>query len=404
MKDFKEDFPIFQQPYVPAGKLIYCDNAATSQKPQQVINALSRYYEQSCAPVHRGLYALAENATRLYEHARETIAVFLGVQDSSQIVFTKSATESINFIAFGWAMHHLRPEDEIVLTELEHHSNLVVWQVVAARTQAVIKFIPIDDHGILQLDNLASIITDRTKLVSFTHRSNAIGTKIDPEPLVARARAVGAKLLIDCCQTVAHERIDAEKLGVDFLVFSGHKMLGPEGIGVLFIKSSVQPEVVPYQFGGGMIFDASFAKATWLKAPHCYEAGTQPVGQAIALAQAVEYLMQQISFAELAAHEAALCRRLIDGLSVDPSFRFLGPVEQIKKEGHLVSFVHESYHAHDIAAYLDQFGICVRAGNFCAQPLAQRLGIESAVRVSFYLYNTIQEVDFLVERLLAMRL
>ncbi|MBI2775090.1 SufS family cysteine desulfurase [Candidatus Dependentiae bacterium] len=401
MNTLIKDFPIFN--HAAEQKLIYFDNAATTQKPLQVIEALSLFYATQNAPIHRGLYKLAENATALFEHARETIAVFVGASDPSEIIITKSATESINFIATAWGMQSINAGDEIVLTELEHHANLIPWQIIAKKKNALLKFIPIDSQGNLVLDNLSSIITARTKIVAFTHTSNAIGTHVDAERIIKQAQRVGAKVLVDACQSAPHQPINVRELGCDFLVFSGHKMLGPTGVGILYIKQEVQHEVPPYQFGGGMIYEASYYDATFLKAPQCYEAGTQPVAEVIAFAQALEYLNKNISFSALRAHQAALCSELIDGLEKLNGFRVLGPIDQLKQRGHMVSFVHDKYHAHDIAAHLDQFGICVRSGHFCAQPLAKKLGIASAVRASFYIYNSMDEVKSLLSALENMR-
>ncbi|HEX2978209.1 MAG TPA: SufS family cysteine desulfurase [Candidatus Babeliales bacterium] len=397
MNTLIKDFPIFASKL--GKKLIYFDNAATTQKPLQVIEALSLFYAKQNAPIHRGLYKLAENATALFEHARETIAVFIGASDPSEIIITKSATESINFITTAWGMESINAGDEIVLTELEHHANLIPWQILAKKKNAKIKFIPIDLQGNLILDDLSSIITERTKIVAFTHTSNAIGTHVDAAKIIKQAQKVGAKTLIDACQSAPHQALNVRELGCDFLVFSAHKMLGPTGVGILYIKQEVQHEVPPYQFGGGMIYEASYHDSTFLKAPQCYESGTQPAAQVIAFAQALEYLNKNISFDALRTHQAALCSQLIEGFEKLNGFRVLGPVDQLKKQGHLVSFVHDNYHAHDIAAHLDQFGICVRSGHFCAQPLANKLGIASAVRVSFYIYNSSDEVKSLLSAL-----
>ncbi len=395
----KNDFPLLRN----NSSLIYFDNAATSQKPAEVIEALKHFYEHENAPVHRGLYQLAERATSLFEHARQTIGRFINA-DPVEVIVTKSATEGINFIANAWALNHLKAGDEIVITELEHHSNMIPWQLVAKKTGAILNYIPVNSHGEIVYDQLEKIITRKTQLVACTHSSNAIGTPVNVKKIVERARAVGAKVLIDACQTAPHQKIDVQQLHCDFLVFSGHKMLGPTGIGILYIKKDIQHEVEPYQVGGGMIFEASYQDAIWLKAPQCYEAGTQPIAELIALAQAVEYLNQKIDFAALKKHEAALCAQLINGLRKIKEIKILGPSEQLKNEGHLVSFVHEKIHAHDIAAYLDKHSISVRSGHFCAQPLAKKLGIVGAVRVSFYLYNTATEVDRFLDVLAQMKL
>ncbi|MEX0940464.1 MAG: cysteine desulfurase [Candidatus Babeliales bacterium] len=387
----RSDFPLLQSD--PA--LIYFDNAATSQKPQQVIDAMVQFYTSKNAPIKRGIYQLAEKATQAYEDAREKIAQFINAQ-SNEIVFTSGATESINFIASTWGQAQLQEGDEIVLTQLEHHSNLLPWQQLALKKKLTIKFIPVTVNGLLDLSDIESIITQKTKLVSFLDVSNAIGTTVDVQVIVKRARAVGAKVLIDACQSVPHKKINVKQYDCDFLAFSGHKMLGPTGIGVLFIKKEIQPEVPPYQFGGGMVLQAGYEKSEWLKPPYCYEAGTPPIAQAIGLGAAIDYLNQYVDFEQLKKHEASLCAKLISGLQELPNIRILGPIKQLMQMGHMVSFVHEKYHFHDIGAYLDQHNICVRTGHYCAQPLAQKLQIDGSVRVSFYGYNAQEEIDRLV--------
>ncbi|MCX5925143.1 MAG: SufS family cysteine desulfurase [Candidatus Dependentiae bacterium] len=394
----RSDFPIFTHAVHKNRLLCYLDNAATTHKPQSVIDGMVHFYSQDNATVGRAIYTSGERATSLYEAARETVQHFIGAQNASEIVFTRGATEGINAIAHAWAAHCLHAGDEIVLTELEHHANLLPWQRVSQQTGAVIKFIPIHADGSLDYTDLDTIITHKTKLVATTHVSNALGTTVDIDRIITRARHVGARILIDASQSAPHQRINVTTLDPDFLVFSGHKMLGPTGIGVLYVKKSVHHELVPYQCGGGMVFNATWQTASWLKMPHLLEAGTPAIAQAIGLASAISYL-EQIDFKELAIHEAALCSRLIDGLLKLLPIRILGPIAQLRTQGHLVSFVVNGLHAHDVAAYLDHKGICVRAGHHCAQPLAQTLGIEASVRVSFYLYNTQQEVDFLLETL-----
>ena len=292
---------------------------------------------------------------------------------------------------------YLKAGDEILITELEHHSNLVPWQWVAQQTGAILKFIPITEHGELRMDLLDQLISLRTKLIAITHSSNAIGTYVDVEEIIKRGHAIGAKVLVDACQTAPHQPIDVQKMNPDFLIFTGHKMLAPTGIGVLYIKESLHDEVAPFVRGGGMIYQAQWQESTFLKAPHKFEGGTPPIAQAIGLAAAIEYLQKTISFDELRKHEAQLCAQLIDGLQKYKKIRILGPIDQLKERGHLVSFVVDGIHAHDVSAFLDTRGICVRSGHFCAQPLLTKLGVQSAVRASFYLYNTSDDVDRLLE-------
>ncbi len=394
MKDLRKDFPALQQK-INDHPLIYVDNAATTQNPKVVTDRLAQFYNEGYANTFRGVYGLGEKTTAAYEQARLKVAEFIGA-DPQETIFTQGTTESINFVATAWGLNHLKAGDEIVLTELEHHANLIPWQQVAQKTGAILKFISISEDGTLNLDNLDSIITSKTKFVGCIQISNALGTTVDIKRIIKAARAVGAPILIDAAQSVPHIKIDVHELDCDFLAFSGHKMCGPTGIGVLYIAKRMFDSVPPYQFGGGMLSHATYETATWLKPPHRYEAGTPPIAQAIGLGTAIDYLEQNVDFEALKADEASLCAQLIEGLEKMDHIRILGPIDQLKKEGHLVSFVAEGMHAHDVAAYLDSYGIAVRAGHFCAQPLFTKLGLDAAVRVSFYLYNTPQEVDKII--------
>lgn len=386
----KKDFPIFNRQI--NGKIItYLDSAATSQKPQQVLDAMTQFYAGHNANVQRGLYDLAEQATELYENARATVATFINAQHD-EIVFTKGTTESINLVAASWARHILKPGDVIVLTEMEHHSNLLPWQHSAQETGAEIQFIPVTPEGVLDLTHLTTLITPRTKLVAFTHISHVLGTHNDVATLVDAARAVGACVLVDAAQSVPHQKIDVKNLDVDFLAFSGHKMLGPTGIGVLYIHKRLHGQMQPYQWGGGMVLQTDFKHSKPVGMPHRLEAGTPPIAQAIGLVSAIEYLTRALSDDALKKHEAQLCTQLIDGLRKIKGITILGPQEQLKQQGHIVSFTVADMHPHDVATYLNQSGICVRAGNHCAQPLMNKLAIIGSIRVSFYLYNDAQDV------------
>ena len=395
--NLRADFPVLAQK-INGKQLIYVDNAATTQNPTAVTDRLVRFYNTEYGNIYRGIYAIGEHATTLYEEARITVARFIGATPE-ETIFTQGTTEGINFVATAWGMNHLRAGDEIVLTQLEHHANLIPWQQVAQKTGAVIKFIPIRKDGTLNLDTLDTIITTNTKFVGCIHVSNALGTNNDIKKIITAAHAVGARVLIDAAQSAPHQRLDMAQLGCDFLAFSGHKILGPTGIGVLYIKRDLFDQLSPYQFGGGMIRHATYQNATWLASPQKYEAGTPPIAQAIGLGAALDYLTEHVNFQELKAHEAALCAQLIDGLSGMGHIRMLGPVEQLKREGHLVSFTVDGIHAHDVAAYLDSEGIAVRAGHFCVQPLFELLGLEAAVRISFYCYNTTDEVAYILDKL-----
>lgn len=387
----KKDFPLLA-----STNLIYFDNAATTHKPQEVIDAISSFYSRDYASVHRSIYKLSEFATEQFEKVRTDVAEFIGAQPE-EIIFTQGTTHGINFVATAWARETLKPGDEIVLTELEHHSNLIPWQQVSVHTGALLKFIPSKPDGSLALENLNEIITERTKLVTVVHVSNALGTHNDIVTIAKQARSVGAHILIDAAQSIPHQKIDLKTLDVDFLVFSGHKLLGPTGIGVLYVKKEIQPKVPPYQFGGGMVFHADYDAATWLKSPYRYEAGTPPIAQVIGLGAAIRYIKKNINFDHLKIHEALLCSTAIVGLKKIPGVTLLGPIEQLQQSGHLISFTLKGHHPHDVGAYLDTHGIAVRAGHYCAQPLAQKLGIDGSIRLSFYAYNSREEVEYCLE-------
>lgn len=388
----RSDFPILKQK-INGHPLIYFDNASTTQKPQEVLDSLINFYTTTNANTNRAVYTIGEQATQMYEDARAKVAAFIGASDASEIIFTKGTTEGINFIANTWGECDIEEGDEILLTEMEHHSNLVPWQMLAFRKNAKLKFIPVLPDGTLDMSTLSSLITPRTKLVSVTHVSNALGTHNPIKEIIDAAHAVDAMVVIDAAQSVAHQPIDVQKMDADFLVFSGHKLLAPTGIGVLFIKKDLHDHVPPYQVGGGMVESVDFKETSWRSAPAKFEAGTPPIAQAIALGAAIEYAQKNIDWAQLRAHETGLTSMLIDGLSKISSVKILGPVEQLKKVGHLVSFTVDGMHAHDVAAYLDKYGICVRAGHHCAQPLAKKLGYDASVRASFYFYNTSEEVE-----------
>lgn len=395
IKKLRDDFPLFKTS-IDAKPLIYLDNASTTQKPQVVLDALMHFYTKQNANVHRGIYQLAEQATQAYEQARATVAHFIKASPH-EIVFTKSTTEGINAIAGSWGQQNIEKNDEIIITELEHHSNFVPWQQLALQKGAHVRVVQIKPDGTLNMDQLTAVINKKTKLIAVTHESNVLGTKVDVETFVRAARSVDAKILIDAAQTIAHQAIDVKILDPDFLVFSGHKVLAPTGIGCLYIKESLHNSIRPYQFGGGMLFEVCDTYETiFLKAPHKFEAGTPPIAQAIGLASAIDYLQKNVPFNLLQQHESKLTRELIDELSKIKKVRLLGPLDQLTQDGHMLSFYVEGIHAHDVAAYIAQQGICVRAGHHCAQPLAKKLGIDASVRVSFYLYNTHEEVERLV--------
>ncbi len=394
MKINKKDFPLLSRKEN-GYPICYLDNASASQKPKQVIDALVRFYTEYNANVGRGVYKLAEEATQMYEEARNKIASFIGAK-SHEIIFTKNSTEGINLIAQSWARTHIKKGESIVITQLEHHSNLLPWQRIAGQTGAILKYIPVTKDGILDTSSLDTIISSDTKLVSVTQSSNAFGTQVDIDTIIKAAHTVGAKVLIDACQSVPHQKVDVKKMGADFLVFSGQKMLGPTGIGVLYIDEKHHDDVAPYNLGGGTVYSASWHEVSFVQSPQKFEAGTPPIAQAIGLGAAVDYLQANVDFEELKKFEADLCAQFIDGVAVK-RVKIVGPIEQLKMEGHLVSFAIDGIHPHDVAAFLDQYGICVRAGHFCAQPLVQLIGYEGLVRASFYLYNTKKDVDRLIK-------
>jgi cysteine desulfurase / selenocysteine lyase len=396
-ESMRKDFPILHE-QIHGKPLIYFDNAATTQKPESVLDAVHTFYTRYNANIHRGVHLFTERATQLYEQARATVAASIGA-DAKEIVFTKGTTESINFVASTWGKQYIHAGDEILITELEHHANLVPWQQLAREKNAFLRYIPVNSDGTLQLDRLADLVTPNTKLIALSHSSNTLGVHNDMKAVHAYAKQVGAALLVDAAQSAPHQRLDVRALDCDFLAFSGHKMLGPTGIGVLYIKHTLHERLEPYQYGGGMVFEVDLYRSQWRKAPHAFEAGTPPIAQAIGLAAAIEYLQEHVDVQTLQSHEAALCARIIDGLKMLKKVQLFGPLEQLRSQGHLVSFAIDGMHAHDVATYLSYQGICVRAGHQCAQPLARKLGIQAAVRASFYLYNTLAEVDLFLESL-----
>ena len=393
MNSIKADFPLLTR-----SGITYLDSASTTQKPQAVIDAVVQAYTEYNANPGRGIYHLAEEATQQYELARKAVASFIGAKDR-EIVFVRGATEGINYIASGWARYHLKKGDSIVISELEHHANLLPWQRIAKETGCELKFIPVLSNGMLDMSAVDSLIDKSTKLVAITQSSNAIGTHVDLAPIIARAKKVGARVLVDACQSAPHQQLNVKKMGCDFMAFSGHKMLGPTGIGVLYIAEDVANEVQPLSLGGGCVREVTWHSATLADPPHRFEAGTPPLAQAIGLRAAITYLKEKVPFDQLKQHEAQLCTQLIDALQRMPKVKIYGPIEQLKKEGHLVTFTVEGIHAHDVSAYLDQKGIAVRAGHFCAQPLAHKLGYDAAVRASFYCYTSSDDIAQLIDAL-----
>ncbi len=401
----RADFPLLSTE-VDGRRLTYLDSGATSQKPVAVLDAERDYYLRRNAAVHRGAHTLAAEATELFEDARSVVAEFVGARPD-EVVWTSNATEAVNLIAYaisnaslgrggpGSEALRIGVGDEIVVTEMEHHANLVPWQELAARTGATLRYIPVDDAGSLRLEALDDLIGARTRIVAVTHVSNVLGIINPIADLVARAHEVGALVVLDACQSVPHMAVDVTELAVDFAVFSGHKMLGPTGIGVLYGRRELLAAMPPFLSGGSMITTVTMESAQYLDPPHRFEAGTQRVSQAIALAAAVTYL-QQVGMDRIAAHEKVLGQQLVRGLGEIRGVRVLGPASGEPRAG-LASFVTEGIHSHDVGQFLDDRGIAVRVGHHCAQPLHRRLGISSSTRASTYLYTTSTEVDALIE-------
>ena len=392
----RKDFPIFERTIRDGKKLVYLDSGATSQKPLSVIEAESNFYKFTNAAVHRGAHQLAEEATDAYEGARLKVASFLGAKEE-EIVFTKNATESLNLVAY--AMGNAQPgsrfaltsKDQIVVTEMEHHANLIPWQQLAARTGAELKWFEVTPEGRLDLSTINSIITENTKVVALTHQSNVLGTINPLEAITARAHEVGAVVVLDACQSVPHMPIDVKKLNVDFLAFSGHKALGPTGVGVLW--SSVFEELPPFLFGGSMIETVTMTSATWAPAPRKFEAGVPNMAQAVGLGAALDYLTD-IGMQSIFDHEVELTGYLINGLLQIPELSIVGP-QNTDARGGSVSFTVGHIHPHDLGQYLDSQGVAVRTGHHCAWPLTRKLGVPATTRASLYLYNDESDCDAL---------
>lgn len=390
----RDSFPILRK--VVNGKpLVYFDNAATSQKPDLVIEAIVDYYRNSNANVHRGVHALAEESTNIYDSSRTSIAEFIGAGDPSEIIFTKNSTESLNLVARSFGEAFLKKGDEIVLSEMEHHSNIVPWQEIAKKTGAAIRFLTFNENGELSLEEAKKVISEKTKVVSIVHVSNFLGTVNPIEELSELAHSVGAIMVVDAAQSVPHKKIDVKRLDCDFLVFSGHKMLGPMGIGVLYGKKDLLSKMPPFLTGGDMIRTVSLEKSTWNDLPYKFEAGTPNVSGALGLSKAIEYL-KIIGMDEIAEYEKCLTAYACRALKLVKGIKIYGPKEGDDRGG-LLSFNIEGIHAHDLATLLDREGIAVRSGHHCAMPAHAKLGIPASARASFYFYNTEAEVDKLLE-------
>jgi cysteine desulfurase / selenocysteine lyase len=392
----RKDFPILSRT-IHGKRLVYLDNAATTQKPHVVLDALATYYERTNANVHRGIHTLADEATVAYEAVRARVARFIGASDSRGIVFTRNATEAINLVALSYVAPKVNPGDEVVLTAMEHHSNLVPWIMLSKRKGVVLKHIPITDDGRLEIDRFASMLTPRTKLVSVMQASNVLGTINPVSEIVGIAHAAGVPVLVDGAQSVPHMPVDVGRLGADFLAFSAHKMLGPTGVGVLWGRPELLEEAEPFMGGGEMIREVRLDDATWNDIPWKFEAGTPNIADVVAFGAALDYL-DAIGMEAVRAHEIELNRYALERMSADPALKIHGPLEAEARTG-VVSFYDETVHPHDIATILDLYGVAVRAGHHCAQPLMRRLGVPATARASFYIYNDAADIDALVAAL-----
>lgn len=398
--EVRKDFPIFTRTIRDGKRLVYLDSGATAQKPQSVIDAEVDFYRLHNAAAHRGAHQLAEEATDLFEGARAKVATFIGAA-ADEVVFTKSATESLNLIAYAMGnalvgnRFHLKTGDEIVVSQMEHHANLIPWQQLAARTGATLRWFDVTPEGRLDLSQIPDLITDKTKVVALTHQSNVLGTINPMGEIVTAAHAVGAVVVLDACQSVPHMKVDVSQLGVDFLTFSGHKTVGPTGVGIMWGRSALLEELPPFLTGGSMIADVSMTTATWAPAPAKFEAGVPNMAQAVGLGAAVEYL-SAIGMDVIAEHEHMLTEDLLTKLLAIDEVAVVGPLT-MESRGGAVSFTVAGIHPHDLGQFLDSQGIAVRTGHHCAWPLTRSLGVPATTRASLYLYNTIDDNDALID-------
>src|SRR5947208_968439 len=388
----RNDFPILRE-QAHGHPLIYFASAATSQKPRMVIDALRHYYEHESSDVHRGLHTLSSRATEAYEKSRQRVADYIGAASADEIVFTRGTTESINLVAQAWGGKFIRERDVILLTEMEHHSNLVPWQLLAERTGGRLRFVPVCDDGMLDLEQFPSLLTPEVKLFAFTHISNSLGTINPVAELCEKAHAVGALTLVDAAQSAGHLPINVRELACDFLAFSGHKMCGPTGIGALYGRAEILDSIPPWHGGGEMIVSVTLEKSAFKKAPHRFEAGTPNIAGSIGLAAAIDYV-ERIGRPAIFEHDTQLTGYAMERLAELPGMRVLGPREA---RGALVGFVMETAHPHDLTTFADQYGLAMRGGHHCNQPLMRRFGLTGTTRASFYFYNTTAEIDRMIE-------
>ena len=395
-EEIRKDFPILTRK-VHGKPLVYLDSAASSQKPRAVIDTMNVYYETYHANVHRGVYEISEEATAAVEKARVKVAHFINARHGKQVIFTRNTTESINMVAISWGGANIAKGDLIVLTEMEHHSNLVPWQLLAQRTGARLEFVPVTDDGLLRLDIYEELLRQHPKLVAFAHMSNVLGTINSAQEMIAQAHAVGATVLLDAAQSVPHLPVDVQALDIDFLCFSSHKMLGPTGIGVLYGKRDLLEAMPPFMGGGDMIRTVGLRQSTWNDLPWKFEAGTPAIAEAIGLGAAVDYL-KALGMENVLQHEQELTHYAMEQLQSVPGLTIYGP--EAARRGGVISFTLGDIHPHDLASILDQqVGVAVRAGHHCAQPLMERFGLSATARASFYVYTIKEEIDILVQGL-----
>jgi cysteine desulfurase / selenocysteine lyase len=396
----RNDFPILSRELRPGIPLVYLDSTATTQKPLTVITAMDEFYRHNNSNIHRGVHTLAEEATAMYEQVRQQVADFIHASSANEIIFTRNATESINLVAYTWARHNLKTGDIIVLTEMEHHSNLVPWQILAAERNLVLEFIPVTADGQLDLDAYRKLLERSPRLVAFSGMSNVLGTINPVAEIIKMAHAAGALTLVDGAQSVPHQPVDVQVLDVDFLAFSAHKMLGPTGIGVLYGKARLLEGMPPFLGGGDMIKTVHLRSFTPNDVPHKFEAGTPAVAEAIGFGAALTYL-DKLGMEAIAAHEQDVLGYALERLEEIPKLKVIGPAAD--KKGGVASFTMEGVHPHDVAQILDHYGVAVRAGHHCAQPLHEKFGITATTRASFYVYSMKEEVDKLVQGIYQVR-
>lgn len=393
-EEIRQDFPILSR-QVHGKPLVYLDSTASSQKPTVVLETMEHYYQAYNANIHRGVYQISEEATIAMDKARIKIARFINARQSKQVIFTRNTTESINLVAYSWGAENIHAGDLMVLTEMEHHSNLVPWQLLAQRTGAHLEFVPVSDDGLLRLDIYQQLLQQQPKLVAFTHMSNVLGTINPAKEMIAQAHAAGAIVLLDAAQSVPHLPVDVQDLDIDFLAFSGHKMLGPTGIGVLYGKRALLEAMPPFMGGGDMIRSVHLRKSTWNDLPWKFEAGTPAIAEAIGFGVAVDYL-NNLGMTAVQHHEHEITTYALAQLQLVPGLKIYGP--DASQRGGVISFTVDEIHPHDLASILDQqMGVAIRAGHHCAQPLMDRFGLAATARASFYIYTLPEEIDILVQ-------